>query len=69
MELSTVLVKKKKKKKRAIGPSSQVRAEAPSAQLKKWSLDGRESWNQFGLLIPHEGLIPAFTFSNELKRL
>lgn len=53
------------------GPTalSNVRATAPSVQLKNWSLEGRESWNQFGFLIPHEALIPALTFSNELKCL
>lgn len=56
-------------KKKASRPSASVQAAAPSARLKNWSLEGRQSWNQFGLLIPHEALIPALTFSNELKRL
>ena len=59
----------REKKKKASPPSSNVRATAPSVRLKNWSLEGRESWNQFGLLIPHEAMIPALTFSNELKRL
>lgn len=58
-----------REKKKAPPPSPNVRATAPSVRLKNWSLEGRESWNQFGLLIPHEALIPALTFSNELKRL
>lgn len=58
-----------KKKKKALLPSPNIRAKAPSIRLKNWSLEGRESWNQFGFLIPHEALIPALTFSNELKRL
>lgn len=61
--------RKREREKKAPPPSSNVQAVAPSARLKNWSLEGRESWNQFGLLIPHEALIPALTFSNELKRL
>lgn len=57
------------RKKKALLPSPNIRAKAPSIRLKNWSLEGRESWNQFGFLIPHEALIPALTFSNELKRL
>lgn len=60
---------REEEKKKALLPSPNIRAKAPSIWLKNWSLEGRESWNQFGFLIPHEALIPALTFSNELKRL
>ena len=69
MESSAGSKKAEKREKKASPPSSNVQAMAPSVLLKNWSLEGRESWNQFGLLIPHEALIPALTFSNELKRL
>lgn len=61
--------KEREVEKKVYLPPLTYRPSAPSIRPKNWSLGGRESWNQFGFLIPHEALIPALTFSNEFKCL